>query len=393
MQPLWRGYLALTAEGRFLSVFWLLAGAAGLDVQTTAVHLVWCAVTGALVGSFALRRRFRLPGVHLSVEPPLRVTAGETITLAAHIRNGGPDTIHALRLTGPLLPWDGSYVGDLPGAATIGAGESVTLPVHARFVARGAHHLDPFYVAPLAPLSLCHGEVVQSSGVRFLVVPPVACVERLALSRARRYQPGGVALASRQGESMEVVGVRPYRPGDPVRDLHPRTWARLGVPAVREYDQEYFSRLVVILDTDPWGRPEVAFEAAVSLTAGVVAFLGEQDSIVDLVVAADPPRRVSVGRSLGFIEQALDLLAEITPGQGLDAAAALGGVAAQLGAVSAAVLVTMCPDATDPARGALLESLREQGIPCRVLRVGTPASHPEAAPGLDAILSGEPLVL
>ena len=74
---------------------------------------------------------------------------------------------------------------------------------------------------------------VASAGVHFLVVPRVATVARLELPSSHRYQPGGVALASEAGESREIAGVRPYRSGDPVRDLHVRIWARVRGPRRR----------------------------------------------------------------------------------------------------------------------------------------------------------------
>jgi uncharacterized protein (DUF58 family) len=51
--------------------------------------------------------------------------------------------------------------------------------------------------------------------VKVYVVPRVANVARLPPIVATRHQPGGVALASKAGESMDLLGVRPYRPGDP----------------------------------------------------------------------------------------------------------------------------------------------------------------------------------
>ena len=69
----------------------------------------------------------------------------------------------------------------------------------------------------LVPLGLTAGKAVWSRGVKFLVLPKIANVVRMTAAMGRRHQPGGVALASKTGESMDLLGVRPYRPGDPVR--------------------------------------------------------------------------------------------------------------------------------------------------------------------------------
>ena len=89
---------------------------------------------------------------------------------------------------------------------------------------------------------------------------------------------------------MELIGVRPYRPGDAMRDLHAITWARTGEPSVREYQQEYFTRVGVVLDTDPAGASEERFEAGVSLVAGIVAQLCSGEELIDEATnqAADP---------------------------------------------------------------------------------------------------------
>src|SRR5262249_15781172 len=149
---------------------------------------------------------------------------------AVVVHNDGPRDVHAVRVAGPFLPWDGRYVGDAPRIALVRAGESARVEVSARFVERGEHHLDAFTAALLVPLGLAQGRSVASAGSRFLMVPRIARVVRLRTPPGTRYQPGGVALASRTGESMDLLGVRPYRAGDPVRHLHARSSARVGAP-------------------------------------------------------------------------------------------------------------------------------------------------------------------
>ncbi len=112
-----------------------------------------------------------------------------------------------------------------------------------------------------------------------LVIPRIADVKRLRTPMGQRYQPGGVALASKTGESMELLGVRPYRAGDRVRDLHVRGWARTGKPVVREYQQEYFSRIGVVVDTDGAAGTPAQLEAAISLAAGAVAQLSRGEAL------------------------------------------------------------------------------------------------------------------
>ena len=43
--------------------------------------------------------------------------------------------------------------------------------------------------------------------------------------------------------------MRDYRPGDPLRRIHWKSWAKTGRPVVKEYQDEFFVRHGLILDT------------------------------------------------------------------------------------------------------------------------------------------------
>jgi uncharacterized protein (DUF58 family) len=380
IRPAAAAYHGLSEEGRVVFVLWLVNGAVAVNVRATQSWIVWAALAGLLLASWALRRRFALTGVRFRMRAPARVTVGETVQLAAELENDGDRTHHAVRIRGPLLPWDGRYLGAPPAVPTLGPGERTRAVVAARFTARGEHHLDPFLASALVPFGLAMGPLTASAGVRFVVVPRIAPVTRLRLPTGHRYQPGGVALASLTGESLEVTGLRPYRPGDPLRDLHARGWARRGEPVVREFRQEYFTRIGVVLDCDGAVADEAQLEAAISLTAGVVAHLTRGEALIDLLVIGDAVHRLTLGRSLGFLEQALDLLAGVRPGPRLAPAALLARLAPHLEQLTAVVFVTL---AWDPPRQHLAREIAARGGGCRVLQVtpGGPVAPPAAVGG------------
>ena len=197
--------------------------------------------------------------------------------------------------------------------ADVGFGASSSATLKARFSERGDLTLGRFRVSALVPLGLASGPPLRERPGPAARGAPAG--ERAAPGHGARdpAPAGGVALASKTGESMDLRGVRPYRKGDRIRDLSARTWARTGKPAVREYQEEYFTRVGVVLDCvappKRSARSEEAFEAAVSLTAGVVAHLGRGDALVDLLVTGGEIHALTLGRSLGFLEQALDHLA------------------------------------------------------------------------------------
>jgi uncharacterized protein (DUF58 family) len=244
------------------------------------------------------------------------------------------------------------------------AGEVGRAELRARFVQRGEHHLDPFQVAARVPLGLALGPAVETPGVRLVVVPKPAEITRLRMPLGRRHQPGGVAMASKSGESMDLLGVRPYRPGDPVRDLHARSWARTGVPVVREYQQEYFSRVGVVLDTS--SADDERLETAIRLAAGIVMHLSRGEALIDLLVVGEAVHDLTLGRSLGFVEQALDLLACVRRGPTLDGEALVRRLGPRLSRLSTVVVVTLADDAP---RRTLIQRLEGSGVGCARVHV------------------------
>jgi uncharacterized protein (DUF58 family) len=200
--------------------------------------------------------------------------------------------------------------------------------------------------------------------VKIYVVPRVANVARLPHALATRHQPGGVLLASKSGEAMDLLGVRPYRPGDPVRDLHARSWARTGIPVVREYQQEYFTRVGVVLDTDVADGERL--EAAIELAAGIVAHLSGGEALVDVIVVGDHVYELTLGRSLGYLEQALDLLSAVEQGPKLQAAVLLRRLEPYLSRLSSVVVITL---GEGEERRALLTSIEHRGLACTTIHV------------------------
>lgn len=366
------GYLyeALTPEGQLVLLLSCVSGAFGIDAMRTDTHLLWALLLASLGAALVVARVFALRGAHLDVALPARVAVGERIAFELTVHNAGPREHQALRFFGPFLPWDGRWDGALPRLSRLPPGARATVSIYARFRHRGEHHLDPFRVAALGPFALALGPSLHTEGTRFLVVPRIARVLRVQTALGRRHQPGGIALASKTGESMDLLGVRPYRAGDPVRDLHAKSWARTGVPVVREYQQEYFSRVGVVLDTDLTASNAEALEAALSLAAGIVARLTAGEALIDLLVVGRAVHTLMLGRSLGTLEQALDLLACVEPGPTFSVNELLGVLAPHLGRLSSVVFIAL---SWDDERRALEAHVESVGVGLTSVLVGAEA--------------------
>jgi uncharacterized protein (DUF58 family) len=370
----------LSDEGRGALLLWLLASAVSINVGTTQFYYLSSALTGLIGISLIAARWYRLKATRLETRAPRRTIVDETVTFSLALENRGDDTHQSVRIGMPFLPWDGQWLERPSPVKNLGPKERVHLTAKARFLARGEHHLDPFRANQLVPLGLANGPGLESQGVRFLVVPRIANVEGFEMQLSERYQPGGVALASRTGESRELVGLRPYQGGDPIRDLHASTWARTGIPHVREYQQEYFTRVGVVVDTDQTRTTEAAFEAALSLAAGVLSHLGRGEALIDLLVLGDDVHTLVMGRNLGFLDQALDLLACVSPGEPLAADALQSRVDPYIDRLSSMIYIALD---WDVARQRFSRWVKSRGIGCRVIRVAHKRDDAESPNGLD----------
>ena len=364
--PLARTWFSLTVEGRGLFAFTLLASLVGLDVLHGQTYWLWAGCLSLVVASVLVRPWMALRDVSVQVDGPVRVALGASAHFRITLIHQGDRDYTGVRVQRPFLPWDGTWLESDPRVAQLRAGDRVSIPATAFFVERGPHHLDPFSVGALVPFGLAVGPSRESRGTHFMVVPPIAPVVDLRWPGRVRHQTGGVKQASRVGESLELAGLRDWRQGDRLRDLTARGWARRGQPVVREYQQEYFSRVAVFFDPDGRAASEKAFESSIALTAGIVEFLMRGESLVDLFVGGPESGAVPLGRSRGGLDQALDVLASVRSAPAFGQPSGPFRVTEGLKGCSAAFLIGT---AEGESRLGWIEALRSSGLGVRWIRV------------------------
>lgn len=308
LAPIGRLYFALTDVGRGLFGLAFIAGLMGLDVLRGQNYYAAAALWTLLLGSLSARRALTPFGLSVEVHAPARAMAGEPIPFRIVLRSDGDAPLEALRLRRPFLPWDGRWRGGERCLARLLPGAHAEIVTEATFVARGRHHIDTFGVAATLPLGLATGPEVESRGTRFIVWPRPLHVAGLDFESATRESARQSPRARTGGVSLELLGLRPYRPGDSVRDLHAASWARIGEPVVRAYQAEERARVAIVLDPD--GSNEERLEGAVSVAAGLLIEAAEAGSEILLVVLDDDhPTPVVLGRGRGAVDAGLDVLA------------------------------------------------------------------------------------
>ena len=144
-----------------------------------------------------------------------------------------------------------------------------------------------------------------------LILPKRYPLPPIALPGAMKYQEGGVALAANVGRSEEFVALREYRHGDPLRHIHWRSWAKTGKPIVKEFEDEFFVRHALVLDTfDDEPNSEV-LEEAVSVAASFACTVLTQESLLDLLFVGNQSYCFTAGRGLAHADQMLEILASV----------------------------------------------------------------------------------
>lgn len=255
------------------------------------------------------------------------------------------------------------------------SGHEVTVAVDGFARRRGHVRFRGLTLARPDPLGLVRALRPVTAPDTLLVLPRRYPLPVLALPGARRYQPGGIALASSVGDSEEFVSLREYRPGDPLKRIHWRSSARLGRAVVREHQDEFFVRHGLILDTFAPVAVEERFEEAVSVAASFAAGVHAQDSLLDLMFVGPREYVFTAGRGVGDLERMLEILADVRPCVDRPFGALHRLVAERHHALSGVICILV---AWDDARRALVQHLRALGVPALTLLVTDTADEPAA---------------
>ncbi len=340
----------LTANGLVLAALTALAGAFGLDTEANLAHMLFSIGTCFLiVDALAVTlQKLKAPRLAARRHLPDFVTAEKPATYRIEIWNRGSKSAKACGLAEELgQPWPSSealagfrdavltnrfdrrvgypaFVDMLRRlrAVEIGRadvprllpGQRAVVDLAVAPIARGIANFERLSVVLTGPLGLVEVRVsVAVDKGKLPVLPERTPVELPPAARHRLIQPGGIALAQHIGESEEFRSLRDYRPGDPLRAIHWRSFARMGKPIVREFQEEFFSRHALVLDTSAPYPFAPAFEKAVSMAAWLIARPRDAESLLDLVFVGDRVHRLTAGRSLGSTDMLLRVLATLAP--------------------------------------------------------------------------------
>jgi uncharacterized protein (DUF58 family) len=381
----------------------------GVDTRRTVAYQLFGLAIGLLAIASLGSLRFR-PQLTFERRLPQYVTVGEVFSYRHRVHNRGlrriarvrlrdelaerfPDAQtfrHARGARDPQVNWVDRRIGfprwlelvrrgrgaDIEDTDLVNlpAGGSVEITLSATPLRRGVLRFERCRLLRPDPLGL----VNASSGVdlpgELVVLPRCYPMPPLTLPGARRLQRGGVALSHDVGDSQEFIQLRDYRPGDPLRHIHWPSFAKAGKPVVKEFQDEYFTRYALVLDTFGDAGSDVEFEAAVSVAASFVSGLQIHDALLDLVFVEDRAYRLTVGRGLGRTVDLLRELAAVEPCHGHSFDLLAAHVLDHAQALTGCILVLL---RMDDQRRRLVQQLRGLGVQLLVLVMAPERPNPE----------------
>ena len=243
-----------------------------------------------------------------------------------------------------------------PDSETIVKGEIT--PTH-----RGIVRLTGISLLRPDPFNIFNAVRTISQPQSLLVLPRRYQLPTINFPGSRMSQSGSVSLASSVGDSEEFVSLRDYRPGDPMRRIHWKSWAKTGKPVVREEQSEYFVRHALILDTFQI-KSDTILEEAISVAASFACDFHTQESLLDLMFVGLQSYCFTSGRGIGSSEQMLEILASVRACQDKTFDYLTAAVMEKLSALSGCICIFIN---WDKEREKLIRQLQQFNVPLLIL--------------------------
>jgi len=277
-----RRLTGLTNTGLALAVVAIGAWILGYWVGGRPLYMLAYGALLVLGGSWVIGRR-PLPVTGTREQSRARLQEGETIDVDVALTAGRRLSTIVLE---EVVPAELGVNAQVP-VTTLEEGDSVGHGYELTLPRRGSYTLGPLVARWGDPFGLTERELVLAEPFEVLVHPRVEPVQDRPLTRLWEDPPIRPPVSRPWPSGMEFYGMRQYVPGDDVRKVVWRAFARTGSLLVRESEQGITDKMTIVLDTgrehhSP-GPVSESFEAGVRTAAslGVHHFREGYDVIVE----------------------------------------------------------------------------------------------------------------
>jgi uncharacterized protein (DUF58 family) len=268
----------------------------------------------ALIVGFILR-----PRVWVSGYLPDRIVVNQTVQLRYLLKNIGRFPAYNLCLRFDLLPESIEQVENGRLVSRLGPGETAEVIVTIRPKRRGYYRIEQPVCRSGFPFGLFSFGRSRDDQENLIVLPAFSLLRILLRHLNPQVRSDSSVLAGRTGAFPEYAGNRPFLQGDSPRRIDARAWARLAMPATKEYHENFDNCTALVLDT---GVPKSLlplkpdrskeFESAVSLCASAAHTVNDC-CLIDLLLAGpDLYQFTNLPRKMR-LDKILDILAGVEP--------------------------------------------------------------------------------
>lgn len=384
-----------TLTGHIIMTFMIAAAVFGVDTRQTTTYQLFVFLLVVLIFSM-LGSVFNRLKVSLTRQLPRYGTVGEPLRYSVTLTNLTNQTYDRLALIEPLaetLPnpaqlhqfyglqhkpwyqrsinfnqWRNYLVHQRGGAiAEIDLPKLGRTPLHIshNFIParRGIIHFAPSYVAKPDLFGLFRRLITVGESQSCIILPKRYAIKPLNLAGRRQYQSGGVSLANSVGNSSEFMSLRDYQQGDPLHSIHWKSFAKHGKLIVKDYQDEYFVRRALVLDTFVGTANRDQFEAAVSVAASLATTEQGHEALLDLLFIGLQSYCFTVGRGVDQLTHLQEILASVQASSETSFALLQQTVLARIGLCSSLMCVFMH---WDEARQDFIQQIMAHGLPVAV---------------------------
>lgn len=235
----------LTKSGMALSVAAITSWITGYMVGGVPLYLFAYGSLVVLAMSWTLGRRpLAIEGRRSDSRP--RVAVGDKLELdVALVASRRVSTFILEEQLPPLLGQNARVAVD-----TVEPGLEVSHRYTVSAWLRGSHRLGPLTARIGDPFGLTQREVRLAEPFELLVHPAIEPVQDRPLTRLWEDPPVRPPISKPWPSGMEFYGMRKYSPGDDIRKIVWRAYARTGILMVREAEQGITDKLILVCDQD-----------------------------------------------------------------------------------------------------------------------------------------------
>ena len=303
------GKVVLRGTG-FVALAALIVPAFGVLSALVSVVLM------ALLVGFVLR-----PKIHVSGNLPDRIIVGQTVRLRYVLKNVSHLPTYNLCARFYALPEAIEQVGDGHMVSRLGPGDTTEVTVAIRPGRRGYYRIKQPILQSGFTFNLFSVGTSRNDEEDLIVLPAFSPLQIPMRYLGRHVSSTGARLTGQAGAFLEYAGNRPFSPGDSPRRIDARAWARLSVPATKEYHDDFDKYSALILDTSV---PEVLWsmsneirelEAAISLCASV-AFTINNNCLIDFLLAGADLHQFTAWPRKVRLDRIHEILAGVEPSKG-----------------------------------------------------------------------------